>query len=316
MKSLAKILLPVDFSERSLGAARYAKTLSDHFHSELTLLHVLTPPHYEFGALEVGGSMLTELYTNRAAQVEKELETFLAGELAGTEARRVVLEGDPARQIVEYAHQQEYRPDRDAHPRLRPVPPIHPRIHHRQGVARCGLPGVDRRAPGRSAPAGGHAFSGHPVRHRSGSAKLSRLSNGPRPCRRNSTPASPWSMRFPYRRPRAGRTPTHARWNWRSATIWPACGQSCGTQAESRGRGRRSAEAGLRNGRKTARRLAGDRPRLRRRRLRPAAHQCLRHHPPVALPGGQRLARWGRRWGRRLRLQRVSRPASSRLPLC
>jgi nucleotide-binding universal stress UspA family protein len=106
MKPLSKILLPVDFSERSLGAARYAKTLADHFHSELTLLHVLTPPHYEFGALEIGGSMLTELYTNRAAQVEKELETFLAGELAGTEAKRVVLEGDPARQIVEYAHEE------------------------------------------------------------------------------------------------------------------------------------------------------------------------------------------------------------------
>lgn len=105
MKSLSKILLPVDFSERSLGAARYAKTLADHFHAELTLLHVLTPPHYEFGALEIGGSMLTELYTNRAAQVEKELETFLAVELEGTEAKRVVLEGDPARQIVEYAHE-------------------------------------------------------------------------------------------------------------------------------------------------------------------------------------------------------------------
>ncbi|MGA2737959.1 MAG: universal stress protein [Bryobacteraceae bacterium] len=104
MKSLTKILLPVDFSERSLGAARYAKTLADRFHSELTLLHVLTPPHYEFGALEIGGSMLTELYTNRAAQVEKELETFLAAELAGTPAKRVVLEGDPARQIVKYAH--------------------------------------------------------------------------------------------------------------------------------------------------------------------------------------------------------------------
>jgi nucleotide-binding universal stress UspA family protein len=107
MKSLSKILLPVDFSERSLGAARYAKVLVDHFHAELTLLHVLSPPHYEFGALEIGGSMLTELYTNRAAQVEKELETFLAPELAGTEAKRVVLEGDPARQIVEYAHQEK-----------------------------------------------------------------------------------------------------------------------------------------------------------------------------------------------------------------
>ena len=103
MKSLAKILLPVDFSERSLGAARYARTLVDHFHSELTLLHILTPPHYEFGALEIGGSMLTELYANREAQVEKELETFLAGELEGVEANRVVLEGDPARQIVDFA---------------------------------------------------------------------------------------------------------------------------------------------------------------------------------------------------------------------
>jgi nucleotide-binding universal stress UspA family protein len=106
MKSLAKILLPVDFSERSLGAARYARTLADHFNSELTLLHVLTPPHYEFGALEIGGSMLAELYSNRGAQVEKELETFLADELKGLEPQRVVLEGDPARQIVDYANQE------------------------------------------------------------------------------------------------------------------------------------------------------------------------------------------------------------------
>jgi len=106
MKPLAKILLPVDFSERSLGAARYARALAEHFHSELTLLHVLTPPHYEFGALEIGGSMLTELYANRGEQVEKEMETFLAGELAGLETKRVVLEGDPARQIVDYAHRE------------------------------------------------------------------------------------------------------------------------------------------------------------------------------------------------------------------
>src|SRR5579862_2645836 len=107
MMSLNKILLPVDFSERSLGAARYARTLAEQFHSELTLLHVLTPPHYEFGALEIGGSMLTELYTNRGAQVEKELETFLADELKGLPARRVVLEGDPARQIVAFAQQEK-----------------------------------------------------------------------------------------------------------------------------------------------------------------------------------------------------------------
>ncbi len=107
MKSLAKILLPVDFSERSLGAARYAKILADHFHSQLTLLHVLTPPHYEFGALEITGSMLEELYTNRGEQIEKELQTFLADKLKDVEAKRVVLQGDPARQIVDYAHTED-----------------------------------------------------------------------------------------------------------------------------------------------------------------------------------------------------------------
>ena len=106
MQTLAKMLLPVDFSERSVGAARYAKSLARHFQSELILLHVLTPPHYEFGALEIGGSMLTELYMNRTTQVAAELEAFLAGELADVRTRRLVLEGDPARQIVEHAHQE------------------------------------------------------------------------------------------------------------------------------------------------------------------------------------------------------------------
>ena len=42
MFSLAKILLPIDFSERCLPVARYAIPLAEHFHSELTLLHVIS----------------------------------------------------------------------------------------------------------------------------------------------------------------------------------------------------------------------------------------------------------------------------------
>jgi nucleotide-binding universal stress UspA family protein len=106
MRTLSKILLPVDFSERSAGAARYARSLATHFQSELILLHVLVPPHYEFGALEIGGSMLAELYMNRNQQVGKELDGFLTTELAGVNTRRLLLEGDPARKIVEYAHEQ------------------------------------------------------------------------------------------------------------------------------------------------------------------------------------------------------------------
>jgi nucleotide-binding universal stress UspA family protein len=106
MQALAKILLPVDFSERSAGAARYAKSLAHHFQAELILLHVLAPPHYEFGALEIGGSMLTELYMNRSTQVGKELDDFLAGELADVRTSRLLQEGDPARKIVQYAHEE------------------------------------------------------------------------------------------------------------------------------------------------------------------------------------------------------------------
>lgn len=104
MQPVARILFPVDFSERSLGAARCARRLAERFDAELILLHVLTPPHYEFGALEIGGSMLTELYVCRSAQAEKELAAFLPDQPGAKPARRVVLEGDPARKIVEYAH--------------------------------------------------------------------------------------------------------------------------------------------------------------------------------------------------------------------
>jgi nucleotide-binding universal stress UspA family protein len=106
MPSLARILLPTDFSERSAGAARYARTLAAHFGSELTLLHVLMPPQYEFGALDIGGSMLNELYRSQAGTAQREMESFLAAELAGLNVRRLVLEGDPARKIVEFAHHE------------------------------------------------------------------------------------------------------------------------------------------------------------------------------------------------------------------
>ena len=46
MFPLKKILLPIDFSERCLSGARYAIPLVEHFHSELTLLHVITPIDY------------------------------------------------------------------------------------------------------------------------------------------------------------------------------------------------------------------------------------------------------------------------------
>jgi len=107
MDSFARVLLPVDFSERSAGAVHCARSLACHFGSELTLLHVLVPPQYEFGAVDVAGSMLAELCRDRAQQATLELGTFMAAELDGLNVRRAVLEGDPATTIVEYAHREQ-----------------------------------------------------------------------------------------------------------------------------------------------------------------------------------------------------------------
>jgi nucleotide-binding universal stress UspA family protein len=107
MPFLSRILLPVDFSERSVGAAHYAGSLACHCAAELTLMHVLIPPQYEFGAVDVAGSMLAELCRDRVAQANQDLDCFLASDLAGLCVRRLVLEGDPSGTIVEYAHREQ-----------------------------------------------------------------------------------------------------------------------------------------------------------------------------------------------------------------
>lgn len=106
MQSLARILLPVDFSERAAGAARYAKALAAHFHSELILLHVLALPSPSFSPVEFGGVMLDDLYRDHGPRLLEELNAFLAPELAGVHVRRVVQEGDPATNIVQFAHDE------------------------------------------------------------------------------------------------------------------------------------------------------------------------------------------------------------------
>ena len=107
MQFLQKILLPVDFSERSAAAGQYAKALAERFGAQILLLHVLTPPQYEFGALEIGGSMLAELYSARNQQAAEDLKGYMAAEFAGLEVSRMVLDGEPAARIVELADREK-----------------------------------------------------------------------------------------------------------------------------------------------------------------------------------------------------------------
>jgi nucleotide-binding universal stress UspA family protein len=106
MFSLAKILLPVDFSDRSAGAARYAVQLASHFQSEITLLHVLSsiaPPPHEYPELYVG-AVPADFLEERRARSARDLDNFLTNELSYPLLSRVLVEGDPAQQITDCAH--------------------------------------------------------------------------------------------------------------------------------------------------------------------------------------------------------------------
>ena len=106
MPMFSKILLPVAFSARCEGAAQYAEALACHFHAQLVLLHVVAPvPTYWCPDAVV---MSPEVTDEAIEQSKAELDRFLGDGLKGISVTRIVAEGDPAQEIVEYAHQEHF----------------------------------------------------------------------------------------------------------------------------------------------------------------------------------------------------------------
>ena len=110
MFSLAKLLLPVDFSDRSVGAARYAIQVARYFESAITLMHVVgpvPPPPHDYPDLHMG-SMPGDQSEDRRSRAEERLRGFVAGEFRDLKVNRVVEEGDPALQIIDFAHSGKF----------------------------------------------------------------------------------------------------------------------------------------------------------------------------------------------------------------
>jgi nucleotide-binding universal stress UspA family protein len=105
--SVSRILLPVDFSDRCRGAARYAESLASLFHAELTLLNVVTPPYVAWGEVSAYAPA-ADMYTQRWEDNKTQLDALLSDAPADLEVRRILLDGDPARQIVCYAQTEKY----------------------------------------------------------------------------------------------------------------------------------------------------------------------------------------------------------------
>jgi nucleotide-binding universal stress UspA family protein len=109
MLSLAKILVPVDFSERATAAAEHAAAMAGKFDSELIFLHAVPPGPYEHGFFEAG-------YNSSAIwPAREEIEAKLAAQLAelasktgrGRSIETIVAWGDPAAKIEEMAEHEQ-----------------------------------------------------------------------------------------------------------------------------------------------------------------------------------------------------------------
>jgi nucleotide-binding universal stress UspA family protein len=97
MPTIKKILFPVDFSARSIGAAHYVEFLAGRFDAEIMLLHVV-----ENGTNTLADELLP------ARQIQ--LDGFLADELKYfTTLRTCVVGQDAAREIIDSA--RSWQPD-------------------------------------------------------------------------------------------------------------------------------------------------------------------------------------------------------------
>ncbi len=104
MLNIKRILLPVDFPNTSLHVVHQAVTLAHHFDSEIVMLHVVTAQSHAAGVPEdgpelAGWDMLAEI----TREAEKTLDRSLGQPRDGLAIRRVLVQGDPARAIVQTA---------------------------------------------------------------------------------------------------------------------------------------------------------------------------------------------------------------------
>ena len=107
MLSIHKILVPVAFTDTSRHIVQQAAWLARRFHAEIILLHVVPSLSYPAGVLESGHEITArDLSAHVVQRAQKDLDQALLLEFDGIAVTRVLLRGDPAREIVETARNQ------------------------------------------------------------------------------------------------------------------------------------------------------------------------------------------------------------------
>jgi nucleotide-binding universal stress UspA family protein len=104
MLKIKRILLPVDFPNTSLRVIHQAAKLAHHFHSEILMLHVVTPQSHTAGVPESGPELAGwDLLAEIIRRAEKNFDHSLGPELDGLAIQRVLVKGGAAQSIVQTA---------------------------------------------------------------------------------------------------------------------------------------------------------------------------------------------------------------------
>jgi len=101
MRSLKRILVPTDFSPRSLEVARYAVGVARRLRSRITLLHVFTSLNPGWVAIG-NAATIDELNTRQKEAAYTRLNSFLPDDLHDVDVKRLLIDGEPAQMIAEY----------------------------------------------------------------------------------------------------------------------------------------------------------------------------------------------------------------------
>jgi nucleotide-binding universal stress UspA family protein len=104
---MQKILVPIAFPMTSRAVVYEVSVLARRFKSEITLLHVVTPPGHLPG-MPMHGHDLTERdwHAGIIRQDQENLNQVLLPEFDAMTVRRVLHKGDPAREIVRTADEE------------------------------------------------------------------------------------------------------------------------------------------------------------------------------------------------------------------
>lgn len=113
MVSIKRILVPVDFSDCSVEALRYALELAELFDASIDVVYVWEPPYYVGPdmMLYVPGSAGQSLIGHARAKAESELDETVRRVMGNGSTRRItqrLVSGQPYRKICEIAELEDF----------------------------------------------------------------------------------------------------------------------------------------------------------------------------------------------------------------